>query len=113
MGHATGEAKELPLRPVFDRRIKLKFHGARITCDGGLLAYREHDDALGAHNDGRVVPRGASPKKRFCATMRPVPALAALPSALEQRKVGLQRPASGESRLSELDPFRRFHIHIR
>ena len=47
VGLATGEARELPLRPTFDRRIKLEFHGARITSDGGLLAYRELDDALG------------------------------------------------------------------
>jgi Transposase DDE domain group 1 len=45
--YATGEAKEAPLRPTFDRRIKLEFHGARITSDGGLLAYRELDDAFG------------------------------------------------------------------
>jgi hypothetical protein len=43
MGEATAE----PLRVDFDRRIKLEFHGARITSDGGLLACRELDDAFG------------------------------------------------------------------
>ncbi len=47
MADATGEGQELPLRIAFDRRIKLEFHGARITSDGGLLAYRELDDAVG------------------------------------------------------------------
>jgi hypothetical protein len=47
VGYAAGEARELPLRPTFDRRIKLEFHGARITSDGGLLAYRELDAVLG------------------------------------------------------------------
>ena len=47
MEATSGEAQDAALGLAFDRRLKLEFHGTKVTSDGGLLACRELDDVLG------------------------------------------------------------------
>ena len=46
-GDVTGESISTPFKAGFDRRLKLQFHGTKLSSDGGLLLFRELDDALG------------------------------------------------------------------
>jgi hypothetical protein len=47
MDHPAGESDDGALRVDLDRRLRLEFHGSRITSNARLLACRELDDALG------------------------------------------------------------------
>ena len=50
-----------PLKLHLDRRLRLKFHGATITSDAGLLACRELDDALGLTETSTDCLRESTP----------------------------------------------------
>ena len=41
-----GEGCKNALGLSFDRKLKLEFHGTKVTSDAGLLTYRELDETL-------------------------------------------------------------------
>ena len=43
-----GEGREEALRGDFDRSMKVEFHGANVTSDAGLCAFRKLDEVLGS-----------------------------------------------------------------
>ncbi len=50
-----GESRKEALRRGFDDSLRPEFHGATVSSNGGLLVYRDVDDAL-----GRTAPAGAA-----------------------------------------------------
>jgi hypothetical protein len=69
-----GEAHKDALRLNFDRKLKLAFHGTKVTSDAGLLAYRELDEALGLtseiDSDLRDIRTGKNTQHGIAALLR-------------------------------------------
>jgi hypothetical protein len=69
-----GETRKDALRLNFDRKLKLEFHGTKVTSDAGLLAYRELDEAFGlsaaVDSELRDNRTGKNTRHRIAALLR-------------------------------------------
>lgn len=50
LDHPTGAGSKGDFRLVFDSRVRLEFHGSKISSDGRLLLFRKWDETLGLHD---------------------------------------------------------------
>lgn len=50
MDHPEGASETGDTRFGFDRRVRLEFHGSKISTDGSLLLFRELDEVLSLHD---------------------------------------------------------------
>ena len=55
MKHRKGADKSGDIRLGFDRRVRLEFHGSKISSDGGLVLFGELDEVLGLHDIAGAV----------------------------------------------------------
>ncbi len=69
-----GDRRKQALRVQFDGKLKLEFHGAKITSDAGLLTFRELDEAFRLTEKGSLVlsdcRRGKNTQHTMLAMLR-------------------------------------------
>ena len=69
-----GDRRKQALRLQFDGKLRLEFHGAKITSDAGLLAFRELDEAFRLTEKGSTVlsdcRRGKNTQHTILAMLR-------------------------------------------
>ncbi len=69
-----GDMRKQALRVQFDGKLKLEFHGANITSDAGLLAFRELDEAFRLTEKGGTLlsdcRRGKNTQHTMLAMLR-------------------------------------------
>ncbi len=69
-----GDRQKQALRVQFDGELKLEFHGANITSDAGLLAFRELDEAFRLTEKGSTLlsdsRRGKNTQHTMLAMLR-------------------------------------------
>ena len=63
-----GDREKASLRLQFNPQIRLELHGATITSDAGLLAFRELDDALDLTPIASDISRKAVPAATSATT---------------------------------------------
>jgi len=69
-----GDIRKQALRVQFDGKLKLEFHGANVTSDAGLLAFRELDEAFRLTEKGSTLlsdcRRGKNTQHTMLAMLR-------------------------------------------
>ena len=90
-----GDRRKQALRVQFDGKLKLEFHGANITSDAGLLAFRELDEAFRLTEKGSTLlsdcRRGKNTQHTMLAMLRQsvYGRLAGLRNNIKRRRIHL------------------------
>ena len=79
-----GDREKASLRLQFNPQIRLELHGATITSDAGLLAFRELDDAL----DLTPIASDYLQESRTGRNIRPEPSSATMGSVEQDKQSG-------------------------